>query len=77
VSPSIAEALRYRLNDRSRPRLCKNAQAVGRSKPGGNPTARRLMSETLDIIDANWRGIGTIPRSGYAWKPQFGLAYFS
>jgi hydrogenase expression/formation protein HypD len=38
------------------------------AKPGGNPTARRLMEETLDIVDANWRGIGIIPRSGFALK---------
>jgi hydrogenase expression/formation protein HypD len=39
--------------------------------PGGNPTARRLLANTLDIVDANWRGIGTIPRSGYALKPAY------
>ncbi len=44
------------------------------AKPGGNPTAQRLMNETLDIVDANWRGIGTIPRSGYAFKPQLSAA---
>lgn len=41
------------------------------AKSGGNPTARRLMEQTLDVVDANWRGIGTIPRSGFAWRPQF------
>jgi hydrogenase expression/formation protein HypD len=40
------------------------------AKPGGNPTARRLMEETLDVVDANWRGIGIIPRSGFALKPE-------
>jgi len=39
--------------------------------PGGNPTGRRLLDQTLDIVDANWRGIGIIPRSGYALKPAF------
>ncbi|HET9463002.1 MAG TPA: hydrogenase formation protein HypD [Thiobacillus sp.] len=39
--------------------------------PGGNPTARRLLADTLDIVDANWRGIGIIPHSGYALKPAF------
>jgi hydrogenase expression/formation protein HypD len=39
--------------------------------PGGNPTARRLLDATLDIVDANWRGIGVIPKSGYALKPAF------
>lgn len=40
---------------------------------GGNATAIRLLNETLDIVDANWRGIGIIPHSGYALKPQFAL----
>ena len=39
--------------------------------PGGNPTARRMLDHALDVIDANWRGIGIIPRSGYALKPIF------
>lgn len=38
---------------------------------GGNSTAIRLLNQTLDVVDANWRGIGTIPRSGYALKPAF------
>lgn len=42
------------------------------AKPGGNPTARRLMFEAMDIVDANWRGIGIIPKSGLALKPEFG-----
>jgi hydrogenase expression/formation protein HypD len=42
----------------------------GVAKPGGNPTARRLMEQTLDIVDANWRGIGIIPRSGFALKSE-------
>lgn len=39
--------------------------------PGGNPTGRRLMAATLDVVDANWRGIGVIPNSGYALKDAF------
>ena len=38
--------------------------------PDGNPTARRLMEETFDVVDANWRGIGIIPRSGFAFRPE-------
>jgi len=41
------------------------------AKPGGNLTARRLLAETLDVVDAPWRGIGRIPRSGFALKPKF------
>ena len=38
---------------------------------GGNPTAQRMMRQTLDVVDANWRGIGVIPKSGYALKPAY------
>lgn len=38
------------------------------AKPGGNPTARRLLDQAFDVVDATWRGIGTIPRSGFALK---------
>lgn len=41
------------------------------ARPGGNPTGQRLLNETLDIVNANWRGIGIIPKSGYALKPKF------
>ncbi len=39
--------------------------------PSGNPTAQRLLAKTLDVVDANWRGIGIIPNSGYALKPEY------
>jgi hydrogenase expression/formation protein HypD len=35
-------------------------------RPGGNPAARRQLATALDVTDANWRGIGVIPDSGYA-----------
>ena len=34
------------------------------ARPGGNPSARRLLAEVMEVADAPWRGIGTIPRSG-------------
>jgi hydrogenase expression/formation protein HypD len=37
----------------------------------GNSSARRLLNQTLDVVDANWRGIGIIPQSGYALKPAW------
>lgn len=40
-------------------------------RPQGNPTARRLLGEVLDVVDANWRGVGTIPASGFALKPAY------
>jgi hydrogenase expression/formation protein HypD len=38
-------------------------------RPDGNPTARRIMAQALETVDANWRGIGMIPRSGFALRP--------
>ena len=38
-------------------------------RPGGNPGAQRQLAATMDVVDANWRGIGVIPQSGYALKP--------
>jgi hydrogenase expression/formation protein HypD len=38
-------------------------------RPGGNPGARRLMAQTLEVVDANWRGVGVIPGSGFALRP--------
>lgn len=40
------------------------------AKPGGNPTARKLIADCMDVVDANWRGIGVIPQSGFALKPE-------
>ncbi|MDI6807419.1 MAG: hydrogenase formation protein HypD [Candidatus Eisenbacteria bacterium] len=33
-------------------------------RPEGNPAARRLMKDKLEIVDADWRGFGSIPKSG-------------
>jgi hydrogenase expression/formation protein HypD len=40
------------------------------AKPGGNPTARAVLTDVMDVVDANWRGIGVIPGSGFALKPE-------
>ncbi len=34
--------------------------------PHGNKTALSLFAKNMDIVDANWRGIGIIPKSGFA-----------
>jgi hydrogenase expression/formation protein HypD len=38
-------------------------------KPGGNPEARRQLAQVMHVTDANWRGVGVIPSSGFALKP--------
>ncbi len=35
-------------------------------RPGGNPEARRQLEQTMRVVDANWRGVGVIPASGFA-----------
>jgi hydrogenase expression/formation protein HypD len=35
-------------------------------RPGGNRTAQRQLRQALDVTDANWRGVGIIPASGFA-----------
>jgi hydrogenase expression/formation protein HypD len=40
-------------------------------KPGGNSSAKRYLREVTHVVDANWRGVGTIPRSGFALQDQY------
>ncbi len=40
------------------------------ARPGGNPTAKRHLEQVMNVTDANWRGVGTIPKSGFALKPE-------
>jgi hydrogenase expression/formation protein HypD len=38
------------------------------ARPEGNSAARRHLESQFRVADANWRGIGTIPASGYALR---------
>lgn len=38
-------------------------------RPGGNVSARRQLAQTMDVVDANWRGVGVIAASGFGIKP--------
>jgi hydrogenase expression/formation protein HypD len=40
-------------------------------KAEGNPVAKARIAEVFAPCDASWRGIGTIPRSGLALRPDF------
>jgi hydrogenase expression/formation protein HypD len=40
-------------------------------RPHGNPTAKAHLQQAMDIVDANWRGVGAIAHSGFALKPQY------
>lgn len=38
----------------------------------GNPSARRVLDEVFEIVDAPWRGLGVLRASGYALRERFG-----
>ena len=40
-------------------------------RPGGNAVARRYLDAVMEIVDAPWRGVGNIPKSGYALRSEF------
>lgn len=40
-------------------------------RPGGNTEARRQVDQVMDVVDANWRGIGIIPESGFALREEY------
>ncbi len=40
-------------------------------RPGGNREARRQLDEVMEVVDANWRGVGVIPASGYALRDSY------
>lgn len=37
----------------------------------GNPKARALMDKVFETVDADWRGIGLLPRTGLALNAEF------
>lgn len=39
-------------------------------RPEGNPEARRIIEQVFAVVDREWRGIGTIPGSGWAVRPE-------
>ena len=48
------------------------ANAYARAvRPEGNVHAQRVMREVFEVVDRNWRGIGRIPRSGFALRAEF------
>ncbi len=54
----------------SRPFLDNCYTAVAQA--GGNPTAQAVLDQVMDVTDANWRGIGVIPKSGFTLKAELG-----
>jgi hydrogenase expression/formation protein HypD len=42
----------------------------GAVQPGGNPKAQAAMARAFQPMDSVWRGLGLIPRSGLAVRPE-------
>ena len=42
-------------------------------RPGGNTFAKRQLSQVMRVVDANWRGIGIIPNSGYELRDAYAI----
>lgn len=40
-------------------------------KAGGNNTAKRYLRNVTQVVDANWRGVGNIHKSGFALRDQY------
>ena len=40
-------------------------------KPEGNEKARQLMEDVFEVGDANWRGIGIVPKSGLKIRGEY------
>lgn len=46
--------------------------AYGRAvRPGGNGPALKLIDEVFEVCDRKWRGVGTIPKSGYRLRYEY------
>lgn len=40
-------------------------------RPGGNLLARQKLDSVMEVYDANWRGVGVIPNSGFRLRDAF------
>jgi hydrogenase expression/formation protein HypD len=41
-------------------------------RSGGNRSAQAQLCEAMNVVDANWRGVGTIPASGFVLDDAYG-----
>jgi len=40
-------------------------------RPDGNPAARAIVGQVFGVVDRNWRGLGSIPASGWGLREEF------
>jgi hydrogenase expression/formation protein HypD len=64
-------AIRMLLQQRAEGRAEVEVEYLAAVRPGGNPRARALMEEVFEPVDAAWRGLGPIPRSGLRLREAY------
>jgi hydrogenase expression/formation protein HypD len=52
-------------------RACVENQYARSVLREGNPAARALMQDVFEVADRKWRGVGTIPKSGYRIRYEY------
>ena len=68
----IAAAVLMLLEDITGPGSARvRIQYVRAVRPEGNPRARKLLEEVFQVVDSEWRGLGTVPRSGLEIREEF------
>jgi hydrogenase expression/formation protein HypD len=40
-------------------------------RPEGNPAAKKLIDDVFEVCDRKWRGVGSIPASGYRLRDEY------
>jgi len=40
-------------------------------RAGGNPAARAIVDEVFEVVDRSWRGLGSIPGSGWGLREKY------
>ncbi len=51
---------------------CQVENQYGRAvRREGNPQSKKLIEDVFEVCDRKWRGVGSIPRSGYKLRPEY------
>ena len=67
----ILEGIYFLLQQIINHRPCVQNQYMRVVTPQGNLKAKKIISQVFQVVDASWRGLGRIPRSGFRIKDEF------
>jgi hydrogenase expression/formation protein HypD len=67
----LLEAIRMLVAQLEDGRAAVENQYVRSVSYEGNLAAQQLLERVFEVCDRKWRGIGTIPQSGYRLRPEF------